>query len=233
MIFFNPQPRKAMTEKRFLFPALAFSALAPLAADAAIEFSLSNSLLDNETSLTFLDASGTAAAGGVVAVGWFDADPAALSVAETRDAFRTSFSWNADSANPAGGISFGSVNDFAVTATPDSWGDAAGKTLYAFFGAGTTVESSDAFALLRFESEGAPLVFADDGTLNLILGANAVLGEEDPAFPSWVCAVGEVVGEEGTTIRFYAVPEPSAFALLAGLGALALAGTRRRRKISR
>ena len=232
MIFFNPQPRKAMTEKRFLFPALAFSALAPLTADAAIEFSLSNSLLYNETSLTFLDASGTAAAGGVVAVGWFDADPSALSVAETRDAFRTSFSWNADSANPAGGISFGSVNDFAVTATPDSWGDAAGKTLYAFFGAGTTVESSDAFALLRFESEGAPLVFADDA-FELILGANAVLGEEDPAFPTWVCAVGEVVGEEGTTIRFYAVPEPSAFALLAGLGALALAGTRRRRKISR
>lgn len=221
-----------MTEKRFLLPALAFSALAPLAADAAIEFSLSNSLLDNETSLTFLDASGTAAAGGVVAVGWFDADPAALSVAETRDAFRTSFSWNADSANPAGGISFGSVNDFAVAATPDSWGNAAGKTLYAFFGAGTTVESSDAFALLRFESEGAPLVFADDA-FELILGANAVLGEVDPAFPTWVCAVGEVVGEEGTTIRFYAVPEPSAFALLACLGALALAGTRRRRKISR
>lgn len=232
MILFKPLPRKAMTEKRFLLPALAFSALAPLAADAAIEFSLSNSLLDNETSLTFLDASGTAAAGGVVAVGWFDADPAALSVAETRDAFRTSFSWNADSANPAGGISFGSVNDFAVAATPDSWGNAAGKTLYAFFGAGTTVESSDAFALLRFESEGAPLVFADDA-FELILGANAVLGEVDPAFPTWVCAVGEVVGEEGTTIRFYAVPEPSAFALLACLGALALAGTRRRRKISR
>lgn len=233
MIFFNPQPRKAMTEKRFLLPALAFSALAPLAADAAIEFSLSNSQLDNETSLTFLDASGTAADGGVVAVGWFDADPAALSVAETRDAFRTSFSWNADSANPAGGISFGSVNDFAVTATSDSWGDATGKTLYAFFGSGTTVESSDAFALLSFESEGAPLVFADDGTFELILGANAVLGEEDPTFPTWVCAVGEVVGDEGTTIRFYALPEPSAFALLAGLGALALAGTRRRRKISR
>ena len=233
MIFFNPQPRKAMTEKRFLLPALAFSALAPLAADAAIEFSLSNSLLDNETSLTFLDASGTAAAGGVVAVGWFDADPAALSVAETRDAFRTSFSWNADSSDPAGGISFVSVNDFAVAAAPDTWGAAAGKTLYAFFGSGTTVESSDAFALLRFESEGAPLVFADDGTFELILGANAVLGAEDPAFPTWVCAVGEVVGEEGTTIRFYAVPEPSAFALLAGLGALALTGTRRRRKISR
>ncbi|MGF0068408.1 PEP-CTERM sorting domain-containing protein [Candidatus Spyradosoma sp. SGI.093] len=221
-----------MTEKRFLLPALAFSALAPLAADAAIEFSLSNSLPDNDTSLTFLDASGTAAAGGVVALGWFDADLAALSVAETRDAFRTSFSWNADSADPAGGISFGSVNDFAVAAAPDSWGDAAGKTLYAFFGAGTTVESSDAFALLRFESEGAPLVFADDA-FELILGANAVLGAVDPAFPTWVCAVGEVVGEEGTTIRFYAVPEPSAFALLAGLGALALAGTRRRRKISR
>lgn len=232
MILFKPLPRKAMTEKRFLLPALAFSALAPLAADAAIEFSLSNSLPDNDTSLTFLDASGTAAAGGVVALGWFDADLAALSVAETRDAFRTSFSWNADSADPAGGISFGSVNDFAVAAAPDSWGDAAGKTLYAFFGAGTTVESSDAFALLRFESEGAPLVFADDA-FELILGANAVLGAVDPAFPTWVCAVGEVVGEEGTTIRFYAVPEPSAFALLAGLGALALAGTRRRRKISR
>lgn len=222
-----------MTAKKFILPALAFSALAPLAANAAIEFSLSNSLADYETSLTFLDTAGTEAIGGVVAVGWFDADPAALSVAETRDAFRTSFSWNEDSSNPGIGISFASVNDFTVAATPDSWGDAAGKTLYAFFGSGTTVESSDAFALLRFESEGAPLVFADDGTFELILGANAVLGEEDPAFPTWVCAVGEVVGEEGTTIRFYAVPEPSAFALLAGLGAFALAGTRRRRKISR
>lgn len=232
MIFFNPLPRKAMTAKKFLLPALTFSALAPLAANAAIEFSLSNSLTDNETSLTFLDTAGTEAVGGVVAVGWFDADPAALSVAETRDAFRTSFSWNADSADPAGGISFGSVNDFAVAAAPDSWGDAAGKTLYAFFGSGTTVESSDAFALLSFDTEGAPFVFAD-GAFDLILGANAVLGEADPALPTWVCAVGEVVGDEGTTIRFYAVPEPSAFALLAGLGALALAGTRRRRKISR
>lgn len=232
MIFFNPQPRKAMTAKKFILPALAFSALAPLAANAA-ELLLSNSLADNETSLTFLDTAGTEAVGGVVAVGWFDADPAALSVAETRDAFRTSFSWNEDSSNPGIVISFASVNNFAVAAAPDSWGDAAGKTLYAFFGSGTTVGSSDAFALLRFESEDAPLVFADDGAFELILSANAVLGEADPAFPTWVCAVGEVVGEEGTTIRFYAVPEPSAFALLAGLGALALAGTRRRRKISR
>ena len=212
---------------KFLLSACLIGAGACLS-QAAIELNFYNSFADVEGSLTFKNEAGTTFVGsGVVAVGWFDDDVHFSQILSVREQFKQFWAWNAETEAGSEYSYFTSVNDFAVAGTADTYGAAAGKTLYAFIGSGTSVADSAEFALLSFkDAENVALSFASEA-VDIALADNAWLSENE--LLNWTLEVGTIQGAD--TILFAAIPEPSAFGLLAGLGALALAGSRRRREL--
>ena len=212
---------------KFLLSACLIGAGACLS-HAAIELNFYNSFADVEGSLTFKNEAGTTFVGsGVVAAGWFDDDVHFSQILSVREQFKQFWTWNAETEAGSDYSYFNSVNEFAVAGTADTYGAAAGKTLYAFIGSGTSVADSAEFALLSFkDAENVALSFASE-SVEIALADNAWLSENE--LLNWTLEVGTLQGTD--TVLFAAIPEPSAFGLLAGLGALALAGARRRREL--
>ena len=208
-------------KKIITFTLFSFSAL--ISVNAEIQYDFSNDFENNETSLVFKE-NGVEVTAGVFSIGYFNNFDASASLTTIRDSFEIISSWNSETEIGNAEI-FESVNNFSVSTAPESWGDADGKTLYAFIGSAKTVADSKAFSLFSFKFENNNSLCFEDNTQSIIFGDNNSLSGGE--VPTWNLHVGE---SSRNIINLAIIPEPSAFGLLAGLGALALAGTHRRRR---
>lgn len=208
-------------KKIITFTLFSFSAL--ISVNAEIQYDFSNDFENNETSLVF-NENGVKVEAGVFSIGYFDNFDASASLTTIRDSFKIISSWNPET-EIGGTENFGSVNNFSVSTAPESWGDANGKTLYAFIGSAKTVADSKAFSLFSFKFGNNDILCFEDDSQSIIFSDNNSLSEND--MPTWILHVGKSI--DGI-INLAIIPEPSAFGLLAGLGALALVAARRRRR---
>ncbi|MGN0834900.1 MAG: PEP-CTERM sorting domain-containing protein [Candidatus Spyradosoma sp.] len=194
---------------------------------------------ENGSSFVINDSVGNALATGCMAIGQLSTEVVSGSAAEIFAEFSRAEN-HADIA-PGENGNFFSGTEFSAQTLVEN-GRFSG-TLYFFIGNGANAASSTEFTLFVFQNP-ADESFYDYDTLAADMAAEFAFASDmvlADAEHDWMPrtaagvfgAIREIDGGETLLINLISVPEPSAFALLAGLGALALAGTRCRRKISR
>ena len=194
---------------------------------------------DNGSYLIVNDARGNTLSSGCMAVGQLSAEVVNGTIAEIFEDFSKQGNYldlllDGDNGNFFSSDAFsGAISDGFETFS---------GTLYFFIGNGENVASSTEFMLFKFQNLEDDSTFFSYSDLDESLTAEFIFATDDALKEGeleWAPrSAAEILGairemQDNTTlsINLCAVPEPCAFGAIAGICALAFAGTRRRRKI--